>query len=148
MRSMILLLWLAPLCIAITCWGQSPPAWVARSNQNSQLLVAIMARYSPEQAASSGAPGLDEQISTLSPEQPERFRRDTAVARIELQKRLAAEKDPLVRQDLEILIAQADRDIQSSEAEERNLLPYNDIAGGIFFGMQSLLDDQISADRR
>jgi hypothetical protein len=148
MRSMILLLWLAPLCIAITCWGQSPPAWVAKSNQNSQLLIAVMARYAPEQAASSGAPGLDEQISALSPQQPERFRRDTAVARIELQKRLAAEKDPLVRQDLEILIAQADRDIRSSEAEERNLLPYNDVAGGIFFGMQSLLDDQISADRR
>ncbi len=148
MRSTILLLWLAPLCIAIAGWGQSPPAWVARSNQNSQLLVAIQARYSPEEAASSGAPGLDEQTSSLSPEQPERFRRDTAVARIELQKRLAAEKDPLVRQDLEILIAQADRDIRSSEASERNLLPYYDIAGYIFFGVQSLLDDQISADRR
>jgi hypothetical protein len=127
---------------------RKPPAWVVKSNQNSELLIAIMARYAPEAAASSGAPGLDEQISGLSPEQPERFRRDTAVARIELQKRLEAEKDPLVRQDLEILIAQADRDIRSSEADERNLLPYNDVAGGIFFGMQSLLDDQISADRR
>jgi hypothetical protein len=133
---------------SITVWAQSPPAWVAKSNQNAQLLVAIMARYSPEQAAQMGVPGLDEQISTLSPDQPVRFRRDTAVARIELQKRLAVEKDPLVRQDLEILIAQADRDIRSSEASERNLLPYNDIAGDIFFGMQSLLDDQITADRR
>ncbi len=128
--------------------AQSPPAWVDKSNQNSQLLIAIMARYSPEQAAQTGVPGLDEQISTLSPDQPERFRRDTAVARIELQKRLAVEKDSLVRQDLEILIAEADRDIRSSEATERNLLPYNDIAGDIFFGVQSLLDDQITADRR
>jgi Bacterial protein of unknown function (DUF885) len=124
------------------------PAWVVKSNQNSQLLVAIMARYSPEQAAQMGAPGLDEQISTSPPDQSERFRRDTAVARIELQKRLAVEKDPLVRQDLEILIAEADRDIRSSEASERNLLPYQDVAGGIFFGMQSLLDDQVAADRR
>lgn len=118
-----------------------------KSNENAQLLVAIEARYSPEQAAALGAPGLDDQISTLSPEEPERFRRDTAVARIELQKRLAAETDPRVRQDLEILIAQADRDIRTSEATERNLLPYQDVAGGIFFGMQSLLDDQIAADR-
>ena len=67
------------------------------------------------------------------------------MARLELQKRLAAEKDPLVRQDLEILIAQADRDIRRSEANERNLLPYDDVAGTIFFGMKSLLDDQVDA---
>jgi Bacterial protein of unknown function (DUF885) len=136
------------LLASAIAWAQSPPAWVAKSNQNSQLLIDIMARYSPEQAAAQGALGLDEQISTLPPEQPERFRRDTAVARIELQKRLAVEKDLLVRQDLEILIAEADRDIRTSEATERNLLPYNDVAGTIFFGMQSLLDDQTAADRR
>jgi hypothetical protein len=144
------LLFIFILMIAALAAQSSPksPAWVVKSNQNSQLLVAIMARYAPEQAAQMGAPGLDEQISTSPPDQAERFRRDTAVARIELQKRLAAEKDPLVRQDLEILIAEADRDIRSSEASERNLLPYEDVAGEIFFGMQSLLDDQVAASRR
>jgi hypothetical protein len=144
------LLFIFILMIAALAAQSSPksPAWVVKSNQNSQLLVAIMARYAPEQAAQMGAPGLDEQISTSPPDQAERFRRDTAVARIELQKRLAAEKDPLVRQDLEILIAEADRDIRSSEASERNLLPYEDVAGDIFFGMQSLLDDQVAASRR
>jgi Bacterial protein of unknown function (DUF885) len=136
------------LLIAMTIGAQSPPAWVARSNQNAQLLVAIAARYSPEDAGSSGVPGLDEQISTAPPDQPERFRRDTAVARIELQKRLAVEKDPLVRQDLEILMAQAARDIRSSDAYERNLLPYSDVAGTVFFGVKSLLDDQVAAGRR
>ncbi len=135
------------LFVAASVWGQ-PPAWVAKSNQNAQLLIAIMARYSPEDAATNGVRGLDEQVSTFSPEEPSRFRRDTAVARIELQKRLAAEKDPLVRQDLEILIAQADRDIKASEAQELNLLPYADVAGTIFFGVKSLLDDQIAPDRR
>src|SRR5580704_18459358 len=103
------LLFIFILMIAALAAQSSPksPAWVVKSNQNSQLLVAIMARYAPEQAAQMGAPGLDEQISTSPPDQAERFRRDTAVARIELQKRLAAEKDPLVRQDLEILIAEA-----------------------------------------
>jgi hypothetical protein len=143
MRLMFLVLLIATAALA-----QSPPAWVAKSNQNAQLLVAIMARYSPEAAASEGVPGLDEQISMLPPEQSERFRRDMAVVRLELQKRLEAEKDPLVRQDLEILIAEADRNIRSSEASERNLLPYTDVAGTIFFGIQSLLDDQIVADRR
>jgi len=143
MRSTFLVLFLA-----VTIAAQTPPAWVEKSNQNSQLLVGIMARYAPEDATSLGAPGLDEQISTSLPDQPARFRRDLAVARIELQKRLAAEKDPLVRQDLEILMSEADRNIRSSEASERNLLPYDDVAGRVFFGVKSLLDDQVDAARR
>src|SRR5208282_2296003 len=90
------------LFIAASVWAQSPPAWVEKSNQNAQLLIAILARYAPENAAAEGVPGLDEQISTAAPGEPERFRRDMAVARLELQKRMAVEKDPLVRQDLEI----------------------------------------------
>jgi hypothetical protein len=143
MRFTFLLLW-----ASFSLSAQSPPAWVAKSNVNSQLLVAIMAHYQPEGAASQGVQGLDEQISALPPGVSERLRRDIAVARIELQKRLAAEQDPLVRQDLEILIAEADRDIRSSEARDRNLLPYDDVAGTIFFGVQSLLDDQVTANRR
>jgi len=71
-----------------------------------------------------------------------------STARAELEKRLAGEKDALVRQDLEILIAQVNRDIRASEARERILLPYDDVAGTIFFGIKSLLEDQIAADRR
>jgi hypothetical protein len=64
-----------------------------------------------------------------------------------LEQRVGAENDPPVRQDLEILIAQANRDIRASEAQERLLLPYDDLAGTIFYGIKSLLDDQIAADR-
>src|SRR3984957_15681970 len=142
------LLFLVVLLVAASAWAQSPPAWVQKSNQNAQLLIAIMARYAPEQAAAEGVEGLDEQISSSKPGEPERFRKDLAAASDELQKRLAAEKDPLIRQDLEILIAQANRDIRSSEASERNLLPYDDVAGTIFYGIKSLLDDQVKAGRQ
>lgn len=135
------------VCVCLAAAAQSPPAWVQKSNQNAQLLIDLEARYSPEDAASEGVPGLDEQISTASPGEPERLRKDLAVARIELEKRLALEKDPLVRQDLEILIAEVDRNIRSSEASERNLLPYQDVAVAIFLGVKSLLDDQVAADR-
>jgi hypothetical protein len=136
------------LFVAAPVWAQSPPAWVEKSNQNAQLLIAIMARYAPESAAAEGVQGLDEQVSTAAPDEPERFRKDLTSARQQLEQRLSAEKDPLVRQDLEILIAQANRDIRASEAQERMLLPYNDVAGTIFYGIKSLLDDQIAADRR
>ena len=127
--------------------AQTPPAWVQKSNQNAQLLIDLEARYAPEEASSEGVPGLDQQISSSAPGEPQRLRKDLAVARIELEKRLALEKDPLVRQDLEILIAEVDRNIRSSEASERNLLPYGDIAGTIFFGVKSLLDDQVAPGR-
>jgi Bacterial protein of unknown function (DUF885) len=144
MRFLFLLVLLA----AASVWAQSPPAWVEKSNQNAQLLIAIMARYEPEGAAAEGVQGLDEQVSSAAPDEPERFRKDLTAARQQLEQRLNAEKDPLVRQDLEILIAQANRDIRASEAQERILLPYDDVAGTIFYGIKSLLDDQIAADRR
>ncbi len=144
MRFLLLLVLLA----AASVWAQSPPAWVEKSNQNAQLLIAIMARYEPEGAAAEGVQGLDEQVSTAAPDEPERFRKNLTSARQQLEQRFSAEKDPLVRQDLEILIAQANRDIRASEAQERILLPYDDVAGTIFYGIKSLLDDQIAADRR
>lgn len=143
MRSSLIL----SLFLAAAVWAQSPPAWVQKSNQNAQLLIDLIARYSPEEASSAGVAGLDEQISTASPDQPGRFRKDLAVARLELERRSALEKDPLVKQDLEILIAEVDRNIRSSEASERNLLPYQNVAGTIFFGIKSLLDDQVAANR-
>ena len=83
------LLFLVVLLVAASAWAQSPPAWVQKSNQNAQLLIAIMARYAPEQAAAEGVQGLDEQVSSSKPDEPERFRKDLAAARDELERRRA-----------------------------------------------------------
>ncbi len=133
---------------AFSLWGQAQLPWVAKSNRNAELLLNIMARYAPEGAGSLGVAGLDEQISVPSADTPERARRDTAEAIKTLQARLAAESDPLVEQDLEILIGAAQRDIRASDAYEHHLLPYENVAGTIFAGMHGLLDDQIAPDRR
>jgi hypothetical protein len=134
--------------LTITALAQNPPAWVTRSNQNTQLLIDIDAKYSPESAAGRGVKGLDEQIFSLPAGQPERERADIRKARQELADRLAKEQDPLVRQDLEILVAAADRDLRTSEAYEKAFLPYSNIPYTVFYGVKSLLDDQIAAERR
>ena len=123
-------------------------AWVEKSNQNAQLLLNILARYSPEEAASLGVSGLDEQISVPAVDLPARARRDTSEVLRTLRSRLAAEQDPFVKQDLEILIAAGERQNHESEAEEKYMLPYASLGREIFFGMQSLLDEQIAAERR
>lgn len=143
MRLLVLFVALAPVMYA-----QNVPEWVHKSNQNAQLLISVIAKYSPESAGQSGVQGLDDQITMLIPDQPERSRRDLAGARKELEARLAAEKDPLVRQDLEILIAAANRMIRDSEATERLRLPYDDVAGTVFYGVKTPLDDQVAPARR
>jgi len=124
------------------------PAWVAKSNKNARLLIDVQAKYSPESAAARGVQGIDEQISVPSADRPARFRADLRKVRQELETRAAVEKDPLVLQDIHILEQAIDKDIRSSEANEKIFLPYWNVGGYIFFGMRSLLDDQVPAARR
>lgn len=131
----------------MTAFSQTPPAWVAKSNQNAQLLIDIEARYSPEGAASNGVSGLDEQISIPGPETREHALADYRAAKKELESRLAAESDPLVKQDLQILIHAADLTLRESDANYRIMLPYSNPAAVIYGGISGLLDDQVAASR-
>jgi len=120
---------------------------VTKSNQNAQLLIDIQARYSPEAASRNGAAGLDDKITVLSADRQRLQRRDWAEAQKQLQTRLTAEKDPLVRQDLEILLAAVDRNIRASGANEKHLLNFYNVPSIVFSGVQSLLDDQTAPQR-
>ena len=141
MRSVLFLLPAAALLA-------SSPSWIEKSNQNAQLLLTVGARYAPEGAGSLGITGLDDKISIPAPDLSERSRRDTEEALKTLRSRLASEQDPLVKQDLEILIQAGERGNRSSLANEKYLLPYQNVSRTIFFGVQSLLDDQIAPERR
>ncbi|HEY1949740.1 MAG TPA: DUF885 family protein, partial [Bryobacteraceae bacterium] len=145
MRSLAFLLLSAALLPAQTPKSQ---AWVEKSNQNAQLLLNIIARYSPEDAASLGITGVDDKISVPAIDAGARERRDTAEVLRALRTRLTAEQNPFVKQDLEILIAEGEREIQFSAAQEKYLLPYDNLGRGIFQGIHSLLDDQIALERR
>jgi hypothetical protein len=124
------------------------PAWVTKSNQNAQLLIAIGAKYGPEGASAQGVPGLDDQVTTFRADTAQRRRADLVKVKQQLQANLEAEKDPLVGQDLQILIAATDRQIRSIDANQSTFLPYGDVASLIFFGEKSLLDDQVKPERR
>lgn len=133
---------------AATLSAQNPPPWVVNSNRNAQLLIDINAKYAPESATSDGVKRLDDRISSLGPEQRTRFQADLRKAKAELESRLAKETNALVKQDLDILIASADRDIRESEARYKTFLRYTDVTGLVFFGVKSLLDDQVTPERR
>ena len=84
--------------------AQSPAGWVARSNEHTRVVLEAQARLAPEGAAQVGVSGVDEQITDLSSGYSRRIRDSVTRMQQELQRRLTAEQDPLVRQDLEILI--------------------------------------------
>lgn len=149
LRTSRRLLWGAVfLGAALGASAADTPAWIAKSNAHAQVLLDVLARFSPEFAASTGIPGYDDKIADFGPGVNERTRAATVAARDELAKRLAVETDPLVRQDLAILIKAASDNIESNLLNERLLAPYSDVGQLIFFGEFSLLQDQVDAARR
>lgn len=137
-----------PLAIPASAGTADTPAWIARSNENAQLLVKDLARFSPEFASRVGVAGFDDKIADLTPGVEERTRLALTASRDELAKRIMVETDPLVRQDLEILVESANNQLNTNALTARLMLPYADIAQLIFFGEFSLLDDQIDPARR
>ena len=129
----------------------APPVtrpWVARSNANADYAVGVLARFQPEGAGQLGVTSVDSQVLDLTAGYRERARKANGEVIAELGRRLAAENDPLVRQDLEIM-AEAFRDNQAqSQLNETYFVSYVNVPQLVFFGLRSLLDDQIPKERR
>jgi hypothetical protein len=124
------------------------PEWVVRSDEHAKVPLGQLGRFSPEYAGFLGIEGLDREVFDLKPGLDERSEQATRASLAELEKRLAAEKDPRVRQDLEIMI-QAGRDnLEGAALNRKYLLPYFDVPQTIFRGLQALLDDQVPQERR
>ncbi|MEQ1513793.1 MAG: DUF885 domain-containing protein [Lysobacteraceae bacterium] len=124
------------------------PAWVQTSNRYAQILLEAQLRFQPESASFFGIPGYDDKVADLGPDYAARFRKATAEAKKQLQEKLQLERDPNVRQDLEIMILAADNNIESTQVNERLVLPFTDAPQLVFQGLQGLLSDQTPADRR
>ena len=133
------------VALAPAGFAQAPPAWVARSNADAQVLLRAQAQFAPESASAVGLPGYDDKVADLGPHNGERFRAAYTQARAQLQADLAKETDPNVREDLQIMIDAATRDIDGSALTERLLLDWNDTPELVYGGMRTLLNEQSSA---
>jgi len=150
MAGLVTLIFIAPV-------RAQPPAkpaprpvadWVKKSNQNAKLMVELMAKLEPEAAAQLGVEGYDDQISDLSAGFVERHLKAIREVHAELVRRLGAETDPRVKQDLEILIKAAADSIKGTELRDRLEVPYFSLDQLMFGSFRGLLDDQVSASRR
>jgi len=124
------------------------PAWITKSNANAQVALDAIARFSPEFASQIGLAGFDDKIVDLKPGINERSRAALAAARDELVKRAAVETNPLVRQDLDILIKASNDNIETSLINQRLTAQFQDIGQLIYLGEFGLLQDQVAPERR
>lgn len=124
------------------------PAWVTKSNTNAKLLLDVVAKYSPEGAGSLGVDGLDDQITDFSRDQFEPSNKDTRAVIMELEKRLKAETDPKIKQDLEILINTARDQIRTNTLQRKHLMPFTDVTQMVFGVMRQTLDPRIPKERQ
>lgn len=124
------------------------PAWVEESNRHAQVLLDILARYSPEGASFFGVEGHDDKVIDLKSGFSERQRADLQAAEARLEAVRATVSDPLVRQDIDILIKAARDQRQTLELNERLLLPFQDIGQLVFQGFQDLLDPRVDKKRQ
>lgn len=122
--------------------------WVARSNDYAKPALKALADAAPEFASSLGLPGYDSGVLDLKASNAERFRNALATARSQLEKRRASEKDARLQQDLDIMIAAMQQQIESSLINEKFLLPYVDVGQTTFQGLFALLQDDVPAKRR
>jgi hypothetical protein len=128
--------------------AQQADAWVERSNENSKVLLDLMARFNPEAAGYWGLEGFDEEIFQLPPDINEQTVRAVEDALEVLRSRLGEEAHPAVRQDLEILVHAGEQYIKGVRLNEKYNLPYFDVPQSIFQGVRTLLDDQVPEERR
>jgi hypothetical protein len=138
---------MAALLLATSTLATAEQDWVERSNANAEPLLQVMAKYAPETAAALGVEGFDTEVFDLKPQNDLRFEADAARVASDLESRLAAEPDPRVRQDMQILIDTARDQKATSELNRRLMLPYFDLPQALFQGFNALLDPRVSKDR-
>ncbi|NKF23794.1 DUF885 domain-containing protein [Solimonas marina] len=124
------------------------PAWVAESNRNAEVLLKVMAEFSPEDAGSLGVDGYDEQVIDLGPKLSERSRAALQQAIVEIKARCQKETDAAVLEDCQILIDSAQRSEDTSELDDKLLLPYYDVPNIVFSGIRALLDPRVPKARQ
>jgi hypothetical protein len=122
--------------------------WVTRSNENSKVLLTVVAKYGPESASQLGVDGYDEAITDFSRDLYDAQNADLQSAVTDYKARLAAESDPKVKQDLQILINAAQENISANVLARKYFIPYTDVTSLVFGVVHLMLDPRVPVARQ
>ena len=140
-------------CVAVSqtaaaAAAPAEPAWVARSNQYTQMLLDVQLKYSPEGGSREGLAKYDTQITdpTRAGEIAQRHELEAVLATLEKDEK--KETDQNVREDLEILEKTFNLQFRQEDYQLAHKVPFINASAAIYSGLQSLLDDQVPQARR
>jgi Bacterial protein of unknown function (DUF885) len=128
--------------------ADSDKSWIAKSNDYANLLIEIEKKHSPESASHDGLKQYDELISEDTHEDDVAENNERRAALEKFKAALATEQDKYVKQDLEIMIHSTELMLRGYQYGLDHQVPYRNASEEVFSGIQVLLDDQVSADRR
>jgi hypothetical protein len=149
MRNLLAgLLVIALGCTAAPSLAQEQADWIERSNEYTMGLIEAEAEFSPEGASQTGLEQYDGLAMDLGPNLSERYIAAMQAKLAEFQAAQARESDPLVRQDLQILIDSIEQSIEGTQLSDRLTLDWYDIPRTAFGVFNGLLDDQVEPERR
>ncbi len=154
MRSTALTLTVALVTVgvaqAVYAAAPATPAWVAESNQDSQIVLKTFAEFAPEQAGQIGVDGLDEQATNLTPDIVQRLGAAADADVAALKTKLAQATDPHVKQDIQILIGAVQDFKRDNDLQYKYMLNYNNVVQTVYQGVDALLDPdaQVPAERQ
>lgn len=123
-------------------------AWVAISNVYATQLLEAQAKFAPERASFAGLARYDGLVADFGPNINDRYVKAMQAVSARLKQSLRREKDPRVRQDLEILVSSIGDEIAGIRLEEKYTLPWVDVPQLMFGSLQGLLQEQLPAARR
>ena len=147
MRLALLACLLVATTAAVGQTAAPAPQWIARSNADAEVLFEAYTRFFPEQAGTLGVQGVDARVVDLEFARSERIRAAFNASATDLGALREREKDPRVRQDLEILIQDARLQVAIEDANHRYLLPVFDVAEQVYNGVRALLTEQVAPTR-
>ena len=146
--SAVLLTGILPSVALAQANASEDRSWIAKSNSYTQQLVDVDIRHSPEQASSEGLAAYDTKISVLTQADEDQERAEKEVVLKRLQAALTTEQNPRVLQDIRILIDATRHSFKEQDYSRAHKVPFLNASEIVFSGLQSLLDDQTTPERR
>ena len=124
------------------------PAWVATSNQYTNMLLKVAMKHSPEQGSQDGLAEYDTKIAqpTLADENEERKENEAVLAQLKAALKQPQQKE--VTEDLQIMIRRVELNFRRQDYARAHRVPFLNASSMVFGGLHILLDSQTPAERR
>jgi uncharacterized protein (DUF885 family) len=149
MRNNILLPPLALLFVLV--FLQATPAdqsWIVVSNGYANQLFAVLMKHHPERGSREGLSRYDPLVSQPTRADEDQERHETSDVLAKLKAAAAQKQQKEVAQDLQIMIHVVELQFRAEDFARAHEVPFINASRDVFAGLQILLDEQTSADRR